>query len=470
MNDPNGFCYYNGQYHLFYQHHPYGPYWDDMHWGHVRSQDLVHWEGLPVALAPSEPYDRDGCFSGSAFEKDGKIYLMYTGNRWTGPDRDADLLQVQCLAESADGIRFEKPAGNPVIAEAPAGIAHPHHFRDPKVWAHEGTYYCILGSRTPGHVGQALLYKSADLANWEFVGVMAAGASRADDGFMWECPDLFALDGADVLLLSPQGMAPREERYRNLHQAGFMIGRLDYATGAFAHGGFDVLDHGFDYYAPQSALTPDGRRVVVAWMAMWESSMPEQARGWAGAMTLPRELTLEGGRLRSRPARELEALRGGRVFYTDACVESGGTLSLEGVEGDCCELELQLDVSQAGACGLRFRSSADGSEYTELRYEREAGMLTLDRERSGAGPGGIRNARLQPSADGLLSLRAFIDRSSVEVFAQDGEIAMTARIYPGEASNGIVFFAEGGGMKIMRVSKWDLRRKDGHTEGVMYGE
>ncbi|WP_318036218.1 glycoside hydrolase family 32 protein [Halobacillus amylolyticus] len=122
MNDPNGFCMFNNEFHLFYQHHPYSAEWGPMHWGHVKSKDLVHWEHLPIALAPSESYDQDGCFSGSAIEKDGRLYLFYTGNRWTGTNPDTDLKQVQCLAVSEDGTLFEKMADNPVIADAPSGM------------------------------------------------------------------------------------------------------------------------------------------------------------------------------------------------------------------------------------------------------------------------------------------------------------------------------------------------------------
>ncbi|WP_172194209.1 glycoside hydrolase family 32 protein [Saccharibacillus qingshengii] len=321
INDPNGFCFFRGEYHLFYQHHPFSPEWGPMYWGHVKSSDLAHWQPLPIALAPSEAYDADGCFSGSAIEKDGRLWLMYTGNRWTGPDRDADLLQVQALAVSDDGTNFEKVASNPVIAEAPGGDVHPFHFRDPKVWKHEDAYYCVLGSRTQDHLGQVLLYRSDNLTDWSFVAIMAGGREPADKlGYMWECPDLFPLSGVDVLAFSPQGVAPDGELYRNLHQAGYVLGRLDYETGVLDHGEFRTLDYGFDFYAPQTTLDNQGRRILIAWMAMWESEMPEQARGWAGAMTLPRVLTLEHGRIAVRPAPELESLRGVEVRYADQTI------------------------------------------------------------------------------------------------------------------------------------------------------
>ena len=131
MNDPNGFVYYQEEYHLFYQYYPYDSIWGPMHWGHAKSKDLIHWEHLPVALAPGESYDKEGCFSGSAIEKDGKLYLIYTGHNVV----EGQVRQVQCLAVSEDGIHFEKYAGNPIIAEDHlASVATTEDFRDPKVF------------------------------------------------------------------------------------------------------------------------------------------------------------------------------------------------------------------------------------------------------------------------------------------------------------------------------------------------
>jgi len=501
INDPNGFCFYKGEYHLFYQHHPYSPEWGPMYWGHVKSKDLARWEALPIALAPSEDYDADGCFSGSAIEKDGKLWLMYTGNRWTGPDRDEDLLQVQALAVSEDGVHFEKCGKNPVLAAAPEGDIHPFHFRDPKVWIHEGLYYCLLGSQTKNRrSGQVLLYRSESLTDWSFVSVMAGGQEDRDKlGYMWECPDLFPLGGRDVLVCSPQGVAPFGDLYHNLHQSGAFVGELDYGTGRFAHGELMLLDHGFDFYAPQTTLDDQGRRILIAWMAMWEDKMPEQERGWAGAMTLPRVITLENGRIYSRPVPELAQLCGeavryaneplersaaencaeaadqaavGRAAGTSSPAENGETFAagrleerptagrgrpFAGISGDCLELEVEFDRGTASRFGLALRADEARGEETVLAYDAIEAKLILDRERSGAGSGGVRRTAL-PLQEGRLRLQVFLDRSSVEVFAQGGERVMSARIYPDADSTGIFFFAEGGEATIVSLSCWPLDR------------
>lgn len=431
-----------------------------MHWGHSKSADLVHWTDMPIALAPSEDYDRDGCFSGSAIEKDGKLHLLYTGNQWTGNNRDTDLLQVQCLAVSTDGIRFDKWPGNPIIHEAPEGNIHQHHFRDPKVWQHGDHYYCVLGSRTLEHVGQVLLYRSTDLMNWEFIGIPAQGNRIDNSGYMWECPDLFHLGGYDVLVMSPQGMKPQGDKFHNLHQAGYMLGKLDYHSGKFEHGSFEMLDYGFDFYAPQTMEDDQGRRIMIAWMAMWESEMPEQDRGWAGAMTLPRQLSVEQGGIRCRPIPELAKLRGELRAYKN--IEVTGELNLDAISSDCYEMDLLIDASEATSAGIKLRVNEGKNEQTVLTFIPQEKTVTLDRNLSGKGPGGIRKAPVQ-SDNGILQLRLFVDRSSLEVFLQDGEKVMTARIYPDEKSTGITLFAVGT-MKVIHLHKWDLRKSVGAVD------
>jgi beta-fructofuranosidase len=455
INDPNGFSFYNGEYHLFYQHHPYSALWGPMHWGHVKSKDLTTWEHLPVALAPSEEYDKDGCFSGSAIEKDGKLYLMYTGHIWTGENRDTDLEQVQCLAVSDDGVNFKKLADNPVIGAAPAGDIHPNHIRDPKVWKRGDEYYCVIGNKTKDEAGQVLLYRSSDLLEWEFVNVAAKG--QGNFGFMWECPDLFHLDGYEVLVLSPQGMEPENHLYHNLHQSGYVIGQLDYETGKLDHGSFELLDYGFDFYAPQTTIDDKGRRVMIAWMAMWESKMPEQDDNWAGAMTLPRQLFIQDGKIISKPMPEVESLRYEGTAFENVLID--GEKVLAGVSGDCLELDVTFDAKEASTFGLKVRVNEEQEEETVVRYDVAEGFLTLDRNKSGKGLDGIRKAPVELK-DSELHLRIFIDKSSIEIFINGGEKVMTSRLYPGQASTGIEFFAQGTAL-IKSLKKWNLRKSIG---------
>lgn len=453
INDPNGFCFYDGQYHLFYQYHPFSAQWGPMHWGHAASPDLVHWNHLPIALAPGEPYDKDGCFSGSALEKDGKLYLLYTGHVDLPPgnSRGQDRIETQNLAVSEDGVHFEKYAGNPVISYPASGDIHQGHMRDPKMWRREGRYYCVIGSRkASAEHGQALLYTSEDLIDWKFVSVMAS--SDGDLGFMWECPDFTQIGETGLLLFSPQGVEPQGRKYLNLHQSGYAAGTLNYGTGVFCREPFELLDYGFDFYAPQSMIDDKGRCVMIAWMDMWKSEMPEQKNGWAGMMTIPRALSVENGKVIAAPPEELKHLRVGRITREDVAV--GEATRLDGVAGDVYEMDLTLDLSGADGCELSFRVSK--TQRTTLRYDKSSRILSLNRDLSSVGPKGERQAAVSLE-DCLLKLRIFMDRSSIEVFAQGGRRTMSARIYPGKDATGVLFAAEGE-MRIRRLDFYPLKQ------------
>ncbi|WP_334074243.1 MULTISPECIES: glycoside hydrolase family 32 protein [Paenibacillus] len=454
MNDPNGFIHSGGVYHLFYQHYPYKAYWGPMHWGHAVSRDLLHWEYLPVALAPGETYDKNGCFSGSAVEVDGKLVLMYTGHRVTGADPDKDYEQVQALAMSEDGITFTKYPGNPVIhrSQIPDGVSR-KDFRDPKVLQIGDRYYVVLGSNDAQGNGLILLYRSSDLKEWTFVNILAQSDGTMGDN--WECPDLFPLGDKYVLMLSPQRMPAQGEQYRNLHSTMYMVGEFDPETGSFHPTSQAQVDHGFDFYAPQSAVDDKGRRIVIGWMEMWEQDIPTQhGHHWAGAMSLPRVVVPDGNRILFQPVLEVESWR--TALYELGETRLDGEIPLN-TSGDCYELQVEFEPGTATQFGLKLRTDGTGKEETVIAYETSGGMLCIDRDRSGVGLGGRRKAFV-PLKEGRLQLRIFMDKSSVEVFAGDGEVVMTARIYPGAASQGIVLFSTGE-CRVDRLRKWDLAKR-----------
>ncbi|MDE7258978.1 MAG: glycoside hydrolase family 32 protein, partial [Lachnospiraceae bacterium] len=245
MNDPNGFSYYDGKYHLFYQYHPYDCHWGPMHWGHAVSKDLLHWEYLPAALAPDEIYDRDGCFSGSAVTlPDGRQLLMYTGvlKEQQGNGGFCET-QTQCLAVG-DGTDYEKYEKNPVITakNLPEGCSS-HDFRDPKMWRKEdGTYCCVIGNRPADGSGQILLFDSKDGFEWNYKKVLAFNGSRF--GKMWECPDFFKLGGKWILITSPQDMLPSGFEYHNGNGTLCLIGDFDEETETFTERYNQSIDYG----------------------------------------------------------------------------------------------------------------------------------------------------------------------------------------------------------------------------------
>jgi beta-fructofuranosidase len=448
INDPNGLIHYKGEYHVFYQHHPYDENWGPMHWGHVKSKDLVHWEHLPIALIPTETYEKDGCFSGSAVDDNGVLTLIYTGNIFV--DRDKDILdQSQCIATSTDGIHFTKATVNPVISKHP--VEGSGHFRDPKVWKHEDYWYMVLGTRKED-IGKVVLYKSKDLRQWKYLGVLAE--SDGSLGYMWECPDFFELDGKYILLFSPQGIEAKGELYNNLFQTGYLIGEYDYETNKFVHGSFTELDNGHDFYAVQTLLDDKGRRIAIGWMDMWESDMPTKEDGWCGALTLPRELTLgANNKILMNPVEELTLLRESEHKVCTNQSISGSYL-VE-TKNDLIELKVEFDLSKTTAQSVGLKIRGLNLEETTVMYQIENQKLLLDCSKSGKEEDGVRCKMLESNQ--LLSLRVFIDRSSIEVFANDGQASMTSRLYPQEERLGIELFAQNGDVQISEFTYWNLK-------------
>ena len=456
MNDPNGFSYYQGQYHLFYQYNPYSTEWNAMHWGHAVSRDLLQWTYLPAALAPDAPYDSYGCFSGSAVElADGRQLLLYTGVRKEGGEKEEEI-QTQCAAVG-NGLDYHKYGQNPVIDEStlPAGLSR-NDFRDPKVWREaDGSLRCVVGACDQAHLGRILLFQSQDGFSWNFEDVLAENDGRL--GRMWECPDFFALDGKHVLLVSPQDMLPEGFEYHNGNGTVCMIGRYDEGQKRFFPELDQAVDYGIDFYAPQTLLTPDGRRVMIGWMQNWDtcklSGTPD--RQWFGQMSLPRELSVRDGRLFQQPVRELERYRSNPVSYRGVKVE--GELALEGIAGRMVDMELTLRPAEDGELYRRFslRFARNGQFRTSLSFRPHESTLKIDRKFSGSRRAYIHQRRsLVAHENGALKLRVILDRFSVEVFVNDGEQVMTAAIMTDTSANGITFFADG---KVnMDVTKYDL--------------
>jgi beta-fructofuranosidase len=449
MNDPNGLIFYNGEYHLFYQHNPYAPTWGNIHWAHMKSKDLIHWEHLPIALAPNEEYDIDGCFSGCAIEHESRLYLFYTANIFTSPQGlPDDLLQQQCMAVSADGTEFMKAGANPLISAPPADIGQTNHFRDPKVWKHNGIWYMVLGTKKDER-GKVILYRSNDLAHWDFIGVLTE--SDGTMGYMHECPDLFALGGKHILAFSPQGM----EGWGAPNVSGYYVGELDYERGAYEHGAFRLLDHGFNFYAPQTMTDDRGRRILFGWMPMEEGI----GKTWAGCMTIPRELryTEERG-LQIQPVDEMKLLRRSPINVQSYCVSPGHLHKIQGMTGECVEIRIQVDLQQTGASGfgLQVRESEDGKERTLIRYDAAAKQIVFDRTHSGGGVTGIRTCEIAESVDRILTLHLFLDRSTLELFINEGSYVMSGYIFPEPTSKRISFFSENGSTFIRDIDFWEL--------------
>ena len=446
INDPNGFSRYRGEYHLFFQYNPYSTNWDTMHWGHAKTRDFLRWERLPAVLAPDQAYDAAGCFSGSGIElPDGRHLLIYTGVRKNPlPDGGEDEFQTQCVA-IGDGVDYEKYDGNPVITAdlLPEG-GSARDFRDPKIWREGDRYYLVAGDRCPDGSGAILLYESEDALHWRYAGTLAESGNRY--GRMWECPDFFELDGTHVLLTSPQEMRSEGLEFIEGNTTLCLIGRFDRERVRLLRQHEQTIDYGLDFYAPQTVLTEDGRRVMIAWMQYWNSVdyRPALDLPFFGQMTVPRELRVRDGRLIQKPVRELMYFRRRGVHLRDFAL--CGEAAPEGLGGRCTDLTVTIRPdAERGLCRSFTLTVAKGGDYeTRIRYSPGAHTILVDRSRSGL-PESILNRREFAVRDrgGELKLRVLLDRYSLELFVNDGEEAATFAIYAPASADGITLSSDG---------------------------
>ena len=452
MNDPNGFSYYKGEYHLFYQYNPYSTHWDSMHWGHVVSKDLLHWNYVPTALAPDEDYDKFGCFSGSAIElEDGRQLLMYTSvNQEKLEDGTVRDIQTQAVAVG-DGKDYEKYDKNPVLTakDLPKG-ASKVDFRDPKIWkGNDGNFYCVIGSRPADGSGQILLYRSKNGFEWEFVSTLAENKNRY--GKMWECPDFFELDGKYVLLTSPQDMIPEGMEYHNGNGTLCIIGDLDSETHTLKEQSYQSVDYGIDCYAMQTLLAPDGRRIMIAWMQSWDSNIRPEGQKWSGMMILPRELKVKDGKILQSPVREIENYHRNGVRYEKQEVQ--GTCRFDGIKGRVLDMTVEI----AGGNFREFTISVAQNEqfHTDFSILQHKNRIEIDRTYSGMvrDANAIRRVKVKTPCK-KWKLRIILDKYSMEVFLNDGQQVFSTTFYTSLEADQISFACDG--KAIVNLEKYDI--------------
>ncbi len=445
MNDPNGMVYFDGEYHLFYQNNPYGNRWGHMSWGHAVSRDLVHWENLPLAIPEAEGVM---IFSGSAvvdwndtsgLGRDGRppLVAIYTGH-YTGRP-----LQNQHIAYSNDrGRTWTKYPGNPVL-----DLGEPD-FRDPKVFWHTPTRRWVMAVSWPPK-RKVRFYGSPDLKTWTHLSDF--GPAGSTDG-IWECPDLFPLpvegkrgEQRWVLVVNVGSGAPAGGSGTQ-----YFIGQFD-GTQFVADTGSPIspaipagalwADWGPDFYASVSwsdVPARDGRRLWLGWMSNWTYANDVPTLPWRSAMTFPRELALrqtsDGLRLVQRPVREIASIESPRNRITHVEIDPASRwLASQRFAGGLSELELELE-SRPVSGSLTVSVHQGKAGVTQLIADFGRRSLTVDRSRSGLvdfSPQfpAVRTAPLLLDDDPL-HLRLLVDVSSLEVFAQDGTLAMTSIVLP----------------------------------------
>ncbi|HEY6385845.1 MAG TPA: glycoside hydrolase family 32 protein [Candidatus Acidoferrum sp.] len=466
MNDPNGLVYYKGEYHLFYQYNPQGTEWGHMSWGHAVSADIFHWKNLPVAI-PEEAgqymiysgsvvvdwHNASGLCASSDSEDSSCLIAIYTA---AGKN-----VQNQHLAFSNDrGRTWTNYPGNPV-----ANLKQPD-FRDPKVFWYEAEKKWVMVAVLADE-RKAVFFDSRDLKNWTF---RSSFEIEGHGKGQWECPDLFELtvDGNTknkkwVLIVNRNPGAPAGGTGTR-----YFIGSFDGTHFVNETPAAQELwaDYGKDFYATNSYsdLPPkDDRRIWIGWISNWQYANREPTAVWRGAQSLPRELTLskflDGIRLLQKPIAETRTLRE-REFLQLSNVSvptAMQAMHLANVRGDTIEIEAELAPGDAKEMGFCLRKG--GSEETIVGVTPETKEVFVDRTRSGQvsfAPefSGRHKSALRQSSQ--VKLHIFLDRSSVEVFVDDGEVVLTDRIYPSPGSDGIELYSKQGQGKVLSLSIWKL--------------
>ncbi len=431
LNDPNGLCCFQGEYHIFYQYAPFDAGGGVKFWGHYKSKDLISWVQCPVMLCPDEPYDIHGVYSGSALCREDGLYLYYTGN--VKYDGDFDYIHAgregnTVLAYSADGIRLNWKLLLLRNKDYPSEMTL--HVRDPKVWKQDGRYYMIQGARTQEDAAAALIFESKDGFQWEHINTLRTAKPF---GYMWECPDLFEIDGQWILIVCPQGVQKKGPGLENRYACGYFPLWGDF-RGDYTLGEFIPLDFGFDFYAPQTFLDRD-RRLLIAWMGMpdAEYTNPTVAYGWQHCLTSFRELRLKGGRLCMRPIQELEHLHEETRTYSFS----------ERLTVDLPEIA-DIQITCGGALSLALSGIS-------LKAENGSAALTVHE-------GGYGRDTRTAFTGGLRNLRILADSSAIEFFVNDGEVSLSARWYPADLCLALTLYGEGQAvvyaMRSMEITKY----------------
>lgn len=405
VNDPNGFIYYKGYYHLFYQYFPYEPRWGTMHWGHAVSKDLVTWEHRGIALQPSVREDQNGCFSGSALEEDGRLYLVYTGVRYevVNPKDPHTCLNeqfesAQLMISSGDGFTFDNEKGKRVIIPPviDRSIGDRTHTRDPKIWRGKDAWYLVLGSTVEEQYGEVLFYRSEDLENWTYINKAWKGPEY---GWMWECPDVFETEGEGVLLVSAMGLLKNGEKEKN-QTICFPVEMDEDSCQMEIPDTYQFVDYGMDLYAPQTTLDAEGRRVMEAWIRM---PCPTK-QGWIGMYSSPRIVERKGRHIYFRMHPNLRAAYSRKITQVGQAMPEGYMAVFDLEEGE------QVDLG-----GFQIRRQ-DG----KVRTDRTAVYPAFE---------GAHLISETPELKGECHLEVLVDENLVEIYVNDGEYVISNAVY-----------------------------------------
>lgn len=459
LGDPNGFSYFNGEYHLFHQWFPMkyssNPNYFQQGWFHWVSPNLVDWKPIGEAMENDTEYDKYGVYSGSAIPFEDKLFLMYNGNNWTNTETDDWRRLPSQLGAFMDRNGRIKKLSKPLISGPIAGYTG--HFRDPKVFKKGDTYYVIIGIQTEKMTGTVVVYQSKDLLNWEKLGEVKTNFVKK--GYMWECPDYFEIGDQGVLLFCPQGLTSQENKFLNAFQACYAISDpINFRDLSFSADNFKEIDLGFDFYAPQTMLAPDGRRILSAWACIMNSNSPTIQYHYDGCEIFPRELTVKNKILYQKPVNEIKELY--KEKYSGNSEVTDLTPLKVGSE-NCRDIRLTLNCKNAQQFILDLFADQNNQYHLRLIFNRLKKRFILDRSKAGITFedefGNERSCEL--NWDQQITIRIIQDISSAEIFLNDGEKVFTARVFS-DSSNNIIFAHSLGGKSTLKYVIYQLRKME----------
>lgn len=399
LNDPNGLCYYQGKYYVYFQYAPNYPHDNLKKWGCYTSNDLINWTFEGMKLDADCGLDKSGAYSGCAFVEDEQMHIFYTGN--VKLDGNYDYINEGRIANTIYINANDYKNKQLLLSNKDYPSDCTCHVRDPKVWKKQDTYFMILGARKQNNQGCVLLYQSDDLYRWRYVQTIV---SKEKFGYMWECPDYFTINNKQLLSCCPQGVNACYDKYQNIYQAGYFLVEGEISSN-YQLVSFNEWDYGFDFYAPQSFVDNKGRRIMFGWAGLPDAPYDylEQDEGWIHALSLPREVKVINDKIYTYPVEEIKQLRKKEVDVN--------TFDL-----NCKAYELQVDsnIKQMHLkLGKGINISYDG-DYFKLKFNEEVGAK--------------RDVRYLKVKE-LSKVNLFIDNSIIEIYINDGEYVMTSRCY-----------------------------------------
>lgn len=453
MSSPAAFFYRDGRYHLFYNWHPLTGQNNINYWYHVSADNLSDFHNEGVKLRPDDLYDSHGLTAGSAVEIGSELFVFYTG---LFEKAGKEIAPVQLAAEfKTDKKLYKHPV--PLIEEMPEGIKT---VRDPFVFKQRDTYYMMLGIEKADGYGGAALYQSTDGFRFEYSGVLDTPLTTFGD--MWERPEVFELDGFDVLMFCPKGIDKYGYNFWNTDQAGFVIGELDTGNVSMDHGTFFEFDYGFDFNMPMTTVDACGRRVMIGLLGMHDTDYPTAVYDWANCLSVPRVLSIEDYKLKQRPHPDIKKLRQSEIKaegYFDHHPKR-----LRDFYGDRYEFIINFIENDASEVYIKLRVSK--REETLITYKKEQNEMILDTTFSGEMPGGVDGTRRHLKLkNNLRQLHVFVDDSSIEIFINDGDRVMSSRIFPDNSSNGVELSTEIGQCYV-EMTQYKL--KESRHEKIIY--